>query len=571
MSQLQLELEVIGGPDKGRIFRVTGNATIVGRDADCHIRLNDATVSAKHARIELGDTAQIVDLGSINKLQHNGQTVTKAILHEGDRIGVGDTVIEISLKTASPLDMQKTLKTGRRRGTLIILTVSVLVLLGFVYYGLQYQKDKALRETPLQIETMRPISTSGFPGLSKVNLPTAGDYSVAPTNRYGPVDSNGRIPRHAFYSFMAPKAGKKGGYQERADLNTASVLPPDPLSNGTFKARNWSNFSPRIGNGRLLKNEQAVLGYYYMGKVDYRNDMLYNEAPKALVGQKIGFDAPVTDVTPLQFEFMVEVWDALPRGAVIQNFSLDLKSSDERFNTKALVPKLYGGTIDRRYWTKQDGTQQWAEFTQSIKDTPYAHYIVRQEKQGEILVIFTARCFAWQQDRVEAAMKSLIEKQSLTEYKRRDDDATLLENALKLEKEADAMIPGLMEYKPGEMEYYKEKWNFFRAFNRYHKALCLLQAIDKWSYDDDYVRVFAKAEKIYDYVQAENTFFIRTWKEIEKELDKRAWKEAQKKNKDLYEFTTLGMEPDLFPFLDEWFIYSHLVREKVARNLSVEE
>lgn len=572
MPDIQLELEVIGGPDKGRIFRVSGATTIIGRDQECHIRLNDPTVSNKHARLEIGnETAQVVDLGSINKVQHNGNSVTKALLSQGDRIGIGDTTIEVTIRnTSAPLDMQQSVRTGRRKGALLLVASSLVLLLIFVYYGVNYQKEKQKQQTPVVINTLRGIKTLGFRGLPQVNLPVPGDFSDRPTNNYMPKDKDAPAPRPYFYSFQSAvrPGAKKGGYQDRSELATASVLPPDPFSNLVYRNRNWSNYNPRLGNGRLIKGEQPlVLGNYYVSWVSYDNDQLYNETPPGLIGKSAGYDAKLGEKAPIHFDFYIEVWDSLPTSAPIQVVSLDLKSPDMRFASKPRIPKMLGALVDRAKWTKFDNNQQWADFTMNIGDQPYMHYMMRQEKKGESLAIFTGRDYAFQADRVDEAIRMLVEKQNMTPPKRKEDNEALIANALDLEKEADKLIPDLMTYKMAELDYYKDKWNFFRAFNRYHRALCLLQVADKWAFDDDYLRIFSKAEKIYDYCQSESGFFMQSWKEIERLRDNRDWKGAQKKNDELYQFATLGMEPEEFVFLDEWFVYSHLVREQTAKNI----
>ncbi|MEO8376906.1 MAG: FHA domain-containing protein, partial [Candidatus Sumerlaeota bacterium] len=313
MANLQLEFEVTGGPDKGRIFRISGPSTTIGRDRDCDIRLNDPTISSRHARIELAnDSAQIVDLGSINKVQHNGNTVTKATLAQGDRIGIGDSTIEVTIRTASPLEMQPSVRTGRRKGALLLVAGSLLLLMIFVYYGVQYQKEKQKQQIPLVIKTLRPIKTLGFRGFPQVSLPTPGDFSVTPTNNYAPKANDSALPRPIFYSFQASKPNKKGGYQDRGELSTASVLPPDAFSNLTYKARNWSNYNPRLGSGRLIKGEQPlVLGNYYVGIVSYENDELYNITPEGLLNKRAGYDPLLASTkTPLRFDFYVEAWDS---------------------------------------------------------------------------------------------------------------------------------------------------------------------------------------------------------------------------------------------------------------------
>lgn len=67
-------------------------------------RLNDPTVSARHARIVLRpDSCTIADLGSLNRTRVNdvlcNQEATK--LSDGDQIALGDCVLRLALNTAS--------------------------------------------------------------------------------------------------------------------------------------------------------------------------------------------------------------------------------------------------------------------------------------------------------------------------------------------------------------------------------------------------------------------------------------------------------------------------------------
>jgi len=65
---------------------------LIGRSQDCDIQLNDPNVSRRHAEIRQEETSySIVDLGSTNGLEVNGQRVRQAKLEDGDRIVIGST------------------------------------------------------------------------------------------------------------------------------------------------------------------------------------------------------------------------------------------------------------------------------------------------------------------------------------------------------------------------------------------------------------------------------------------------------------------------------------------------
>lgn len=79
--------------------------TLVGRDPQSGLVLTDASVSFAHARIEdRGDAWAVVDLGSTNGTQVNGQRVIEAELAPGDRVTFGTTVVRFDVQDA--LDQQ---------------------------------------------------------------------------------------------------------------------------------------------------------------------------------------------------------------------------------------------------------------------------------------------------------------------------------------------------------------------------------------------------------------------------------------------------------------------------------
>lgn len=65
--------------------------TLIGRDLDCHVTLDDPLVSRKHARILVGtDRVVVEDLGSRNGILLNGVTIRRPTpLRDADRMYVG--------------------------------------------------------------------------------------------------------------------------------------------------------------------------------------------------------------------------------------------------------------------------------------------------------------------------------------------------------------------------------------------------------------------------------------------------------------------------------------------------
>ena len=72
-----------------------GAVTVIGRGAEADVKVSDTGVSRRHAEVHVAPdgTAELVDLGSTNGTSHNGSPTRRAPLQDGDRIGVGATVL----------------------------------------------------------------------------------------------------------------------------------------------------------------------------------------------------------------------------------------------------------------------------------------------------------------------------------------------------------------------------------------------------------------------------------------------------------------------------------------------
>ena len=97
MMPTRLRVTIIAGPGSGEFFLdAPGESLIVGRTADCQIRIADQQLSRRHFRLAWNETVcQLTDLGSTNGTWINGQRIQEAILREGDEIAAGDSAFRI--------------------------------------------------------------------------------------------------------------------------------------------------------------------------------------------------------------------------------------------------------------------------------------------------------------------------------------------------------------------------------------------------------------------------------------------------------------------------------------------
>ena len=76
---------VLSGPDAGREFTVSAGTSVIGRGRDCDIRLTDPMTSRRHAKIHIGETVEISDLGSVNGVLVGDFPTDAAVLRPGER------------------------------------------------------------------------------------------------------------------------------------------------------------------------------------------------------------------------------------------------------------------------------------------------------------------------------------------------------------------------------------------------------------------------------------------------------------------------------------------------------
>ncbi len=89
-------LEVRTGVDAGARVVLGAGRVVAGRGTSCDLVVRDTTVSREHAAfVRRGDAWWVIDLGSTNGTRVNGVRAAEHPIIPGDRIELGDVVVEL--------------------------------------------------------------------------------------------------------------------------------------------------------------------------------------------------------------------------------------------------------------------------------------------------------------------------------------------------------------------------------------------------------------------------------------------------------------------------------------------
>jgi len=94
-------LEILSGPQRGERWPLPAGTSVIGRDAACDVVLDDRYVSARHARIEVADVVDLVDAGSANGIELDGELVGRVSIRESEVVTIGSTALRITLPGAA--------------------------------------------------------------------------------------------------------------------------------------------------------------------------------------------------------------------------------------------------------------------------------------------------------------------------------------------------------------------------------------------------------------------------------------------------------------------------------------
>ncbi len=97
VPKAELELVVrAGGSSSGQRVPLHGSRITAGRMRSCDLTIDDSTVSREHAAfVRRSDRWWVVDLGSTNGTRVNGRQAAEHPLGPGDRVELGDAVVEL--------------------------------------------------------------------------------------------------------------------------------------------------------------------------------------------------------------------------------------------------------------------------------------------------------------------------------------------------------------------------------------------------------------------------------------------------------------------------------------------
>jgi len=96
------KLVIISGKNAGKEYQCYSQSTFIGRTRDNHLTLRDVSISRRHARIERRNGDFILeDLNSTNGTILNKKPVSREMLHHGDKIQIGETVLQFIVEEKS--------------------------------------------------------------------------------------------------------------------------------------------------------------------------------------------------------------------------------------------------------------------------------------------------------------------------------------------------------------------------------------------------------------------------------------------------------------------------------------
>jgi S-DNA-T family DNA segregation ATPase FtsK/SpoIIIE len=105
-------MRIHSGPDAGRTIPLAAGSTVIGRVAPAQVLLEDPLVSKRHARVDVDQGIELVDLNSANGLVVDGGLVQRVRVLPGQRITIGATEVSFALVPRTATDEALVLERG---------------------------------------------------------------------------------------------------------------------------------------------------------------------------------------------------------------------------------------------------------------------------------------------------------------------------------------------------------------------------------------------------------------------------------------------------------------------------
>jgi S-DNA-T family DNA segregation ATPase FtsK/SpoIIIE len=105
-------MHILSGPDAGKTVPLAAGSTVIGRVGPSHVLLDDPLVSKRHARVDVDQGIELVDLNSANGLIVDGGLVQRVRVIPGQRITIGATDVAFSLAPRVTTDDSRVLERG---------------------------------------------------------------------------------------------------------------------------------------------------------------------------------------------------------------------------------------------------------------------------------------------------------------------------------------------------------------------------------------------------------------------------------------------------------------------------
>jgi pSer/pThr/pTyr-binding forkhead associated (FHA) protein len=107
-QQIEYQLTVLNGPDKGAVYRLVAKQITIGRGAECDIVIrDDSKVSRTHAKLSVQQgEVEITDISDRNRIIVNGDDSPKQILKHNAIIQLGETKMQFKFTDSAKNTLQ---------------------------------------------------------------------------------------------------------------------------------------------------------------------------------------------------------------------------------------------------------------------------------------------------------------------------------------------------------------------------------------------------------------------------------------------------------------------------------